>query len=388
MTNDKNSISQNSAAQPTADDYLAIADAGRAEQAAANANVTPAPITISNWPVRSLRDAYVPRPPIKYYVDGIFAESSLNIVYGSPGSKKSMVLADCCICVASGLPWLEPIPNVETKVQPLETTQAPILWVDFDNGLRRTDERFDAMAKVRRLAEDTPIHYTSMPSPWLDASSHAQITELAKLVESLGAKMVVIDNLGLITGSTEENSAEMSTVMGNLRVLAESTKSAVIVIHHQRKSSGASGGRKGDTLRGHSSIEASLDLALLIECPDGSDEITLTPTKVRGPDPRKIGALFTYSHRDGTKELGEARFYGTATEDLTDDNAVDEAVIDIVTEHGEINMTNLLNEAKEATGININKIRARVRRLASDNILTLTDNGAGKSKLFSIAKKP
>jgi len=54
----------------------------------------------------------------------------------------------------------------------------------------------------------------------------------------------------------------MATVMGHFRYLAEQAKVAVILIHHQRKSNG-SNARLGERLRGHSSIEAALDLASL-----------------------------------------------------------------------------------------------------------------------------
>lgn len=62
-----------------------------------------------NWKLRSLADAYRPRPPLYYLVDGLLPAPSLSIVYGGPGSLKSMLLADLCVCVASGQPWLQPI---------------------------------------------------------------------------------------------------------------------------------------------------------------------------------------------------------------------------------------------------------------------------------------
>ena len=272
------------------------------------------PALAKTWKLRTLKDAYKPRDPLQYVIDGLFSLPSLNIGYGAPGSLKSMVLADAAVCVASGQKWLEPLPvgEGETGVT-LRTLQAAVLWIDFDNGTRRTDERFDALAKARDLPDDIPLHYVSLPDPWLNASSKANVFELSLLALSLGAKLIVVDNLGLITGDVEENSAQMAGVMGNLRWLAESTGAAVVIIHHQRKASG--GGdkiRKGETLRGHSSIEAALDLALIVERKPGTDDIAIIPTKERGPTLPILGAQFTYQHRADSKELETARFWSVA----------------------------------------------------------------------------
>lgn len=270
-----------------------------------------------SWKLRTLADAYAPRPPLQFLVDGLLPYPSLSIVYGSPGSLKSMLLADMAICVAAGRQWLEPLDT--DQIQPgrtLPTTQAPVLWVDFDNGTRRTDERIDAMARSRGLPVDTPIHYVSMPTPWLDASKRVMVMELAKLIKHIGAKLIIIDNLGLITGDVEENSAGMAQVMGNLRWLCEECNAAVIVVHHQRKSNGSDASvRKGEMLRGHSSIEAAIDLGLIVERKANEDAVAIIPTKVRGYKIIDIlGAHFAYSHREGTYDLEEARFFSVATE--------------------------------------------------------------------------
>lgn len=270
------------------------------------------------WKIRTLADAYQKRDPMLFLVDGLLPCPSLSIVYGGPGSLKSMLLADLAVCIASGSKWLDLLPS--DQVQPgrvFSVTQVPVLWIDFDNGKRRTDERFDAFGKARNLPVSTPIHYVAMPTPWLDASFRPMIEELGKLVRFNGIKLIVIDNLGLVTGDTEENSAAMAQVMGNLRWLCEDTESAVIVVHHQRKSNGSGdhGIRKGETLRGHSSIEAAVDLALLIERKENEDSVAVIPTKVRGYKSIDIlGAFFTYTHVEGTKDLATARFFSIATE--------------------------------------------------------------------------
>lgn len=344
------------------------------------------------WKIRGLADAYKERPPLRFLVDSLLPCPSLSVVYGSPGGLKSMLLADMAVCVASGKRWLEALPG--GKVDPghtFATTQAPVLWADFDNGRRRTDERIEAFARPRELAIDTPLHYVSMPTPWLDASNRAMTDELGKLIKHLGAKLVIIDNLGLISGDVEENSAAMAQVMGNLRALCDETESAVIVVHHQRKSAGQNdnGIRKGETLRGHSSIEASLDLALLVERKDGEDNIAVIPTKVRGYKPFDIfGGYFTYTHREGTTDLATARFFSRATESAQ--NKETRIIKDAIRDRIElvdraIKQGDLVDAVRDALAVKlgstpgINKVRGILSEMAQDGELNEFSREKGKS---------
>lgn len=261
------------------------------------------------WPFRTLSDAYAPRPPIAWAVQGLFEVPSLSIVYGAPGCLKSMLLADMACCVAAGLPWLEPIPHTGNVVKGLPTQSGPVLWLDFDNGERRTDDRFAAIGRARQLVSTTPIYYASMPSPWLAMDKPKHKDALQATVTSFGARLVVIDNLGVIIGDADEISAEIGKVMSALRQVALQAPAAFVVIHHQRKGNGARA-RDGESLRGHSSIEAALDLALLVERKPDAASVKLRSTKTRGPDVAERAAIFTFQHRAGTSDLEQARFYG------------------------------------------------------------------------------
>lgn len=258
---------------------------------------------VDPWQVFTLRDAFAPRDPLVWLVEGIITAGSLNIWYGAPGSYKSMLLADMALCVASGQNWLSE-PGKPTTGIP--TTPGAVMWLDFDNGARRTHERFAALARARHLNDATPIYYVSMPTPTLLAADDDSIRSLATRMVNLNIALLVVDNLGTITADTEENSADMQKPMTNLRWLAE-TGAAVNVIHHQRKASEATKtARAGEGLRGHGSIEASLDLAMLV-MHDGLNVIA-KPTKTRGSIVTEVKATFSGTN-DSNNELLEARFW-------------------------------------------------------------------------------
>lgn len=261
----------------------------------------------------SLKDAYSYRPPLEYVVDNLFSFGSMSIVYGAPGCMKSMLLADMAASVVAGQPWLPGLPTAESaSITGFKTTQVPVLWIDYDNGKRRTHNRIESVARARGLADDAPLHYMSMAQPALRADSIESVLLWEKIIKQVGAKLIIIDNLGLISGDAEENSADMVNVMGNLRLLTEKTDAATVIIHHQRKGDMAS--RVGELLRGHSSIESSLDLALLVAREKQEDQhVTIQPTKVRDAGLEKaFCAEFTYSHKVGLRELESAKFWGKA----------------------------------------------------------------------------
>lgn len=258
------------------------------------------------WKIFGLRDAAQPREPLVWLVDGILPVNSLSIWYGAPGTLKSMILADLAVCVAGGQKWL----TERDGRKGYAVTAGPVLWCDFDNGQRRTHERFNALAVGHGLKPSAPLHYVSMPEPHLDVGDTASAALMAERIVRLNAQLVVIDNLGVIIGSADENSAAMQGPMQGLRWLVEATGTAIVVLHHQRKSSSAPGvanGRDGDSLRGHGSIEAKLDYAVVVKRED--DTLTLAGTKVRGPGLSKLGATFAYEN-DEAHELTSARFFG------------------------------------------------------------------------------
>lgn len=339
----------------------------------------------ADWPIYTLADAYAPRDPLTYVVADLFSLPSLSIVYGPPGCLKSMLLADAALCVAAGLPWLEPLPDSDENTARV-TVQVPTLWLDFDNGRRRTDERIEALGRARELAaESTPFSYTCMPTPWLDGSDPASVDSLIKRVNVMSVGLVIVDNLGAVSGDADENSGEMIQVLANFRLLAEETGSAVVLIHHQRKSSGYKG-RAGETLRGHSSIEAALDLALLVEREERSDAVTIKSTKTRGVDVAPFGALFTYDHKSNTTELGRARFYGVAVEDESSDAAVQRAILESVEDEPGIQKRGLIGAVKERLPeVGVNRIRNAVDRLAHDDKLNVAPGGkTGRAQCFML----
>ena len=328
-------------------------------------DVNAPPPALDPWTIYTLKDAYKPRPPLVHIIDGAVTVPSLVAVYGAPGSMKTMLTQDAMICVAAGIDWL---PSQDPTRHTAKSTQSvPCLWLDFDNGTRRTHERFEALARARGLPDSLPLYYVSMPNPWLDCNDKTAVEELKQRIKRLGVQFVGVDNLGVISGDADENRADMAKVMANLRDLVETCQIAMLIIHHQRKAmSSTNGTRAGESLRGHTSIEAALDLALLVEREEQSEKLIIKSTKTRDVDVYPFGAEFDYTHRPGTKELETARFWGLEIDNPKSISAIEAAAIDIVSQQGPINRTMLVQAVMKATGAG----RAAVRNTV-DNLTAL-----------------
>lgn len=334
------------------------------------------------WKPYTLADAYQERPPLQHVAGKLFELPSLNIVYGAPGTLKSFLLQDLAISVAAGQEWLTPAPW-KAGGRGIVTKRFPVMWLDFDNGARRTHNRFEALGRARKLAPETPITYYSMPNPWLSATKPESIGMLTVRIKAAGAKLVIIDNLGNVSGDAEENSSEMGAVMSQFRQIAEETGAAVVLIHHQRKSNGAPGGRVGDALRGHSSIEAALDLALLVEREPYSESITIKATKVRGAEILPFAAQFTYEAKDDD-DLLEARFFGLDSDDNESDTAIRREILAALTGDTKLNKKDLTAEVKKPLEkIGQNRIRTMIDRMAAEKQIKVTA-GDRTERLYSL----
>lgn len=336
-----------------------------------------------SWPIYTMFDAYTARPPLEFVIHGIFSIPSVSIVYGAPGSLKSMLLADACMCVVQGKPWLDGImgePGISTKPH-------NVLWIDFDNGSRRSHERFDALGKAHGVPGNAGFFYASMGTPWLDMTKTGLVMSLIDTIEHYQTDFIVIDNLGVVSGDADENTTEMIAVMGNLRLLAERANCAVVVIHHQRKGNSVVVTRQGDALRGHSCIESAIDLALRVEREANSDTVTVKATKARGFDVPPFGALFSYNHQTGTVELSDARFWGIEIVNDTSDAAIDTVIMEVLAEEDEMNQKDLIAAVKdEMDKVGVNRVRGRLALLVKTGKVDERDSpGKSRAKLYSIS---
>lgn len=226
----------------------------------------PAP---KRYTLKWLRDAMKPKPEDVEIIAGVFREASLSQVFGDPGAKKTWLLIDCGLSVATGTPWLG-----------LETTQGPVLIVDEESGERRLERRIEAVALGRHVPLDTPLAYVSLAQ--FDLREDGDVKMLRELIRETGAVFVIIDALADIMPGADENSVkDVQPVLMSLRKIAEETRAAIVLIHHSNRSG---------TYRGSSAILGALDLQLKVESKPDSQLVEISSEKTRDVEPFKLAA--------------------------------------------------------------------------------------------------
>lgn len=327
-------------------------------------------VKVATWEWRTLAQAYEPKPPRAYVVNQLLPLPSLSVPFGSPGALKTMLILDLAVCVASGQDWLLPSPN--SGAQSFKTAQAAVLWIDCDNGQDRLERRLAALGCGHKAQKNTPLYFVSFPNPPFVAKKPAAIKIVIDHALSVEAKLIVFDNLGTISGGADENSSQMVAVMAGLRQIAEKAGAAVVCIHHRNKSEQV---RAGNSLRGHSSIEGAVDLALLIGRDEGSDIVNVKATKSRDVPTETFEALWTYT-RDGAGELLDARFYGLGKPDNLKIDTKQKAILCLENElQSGMTQTDAIQFVKDKTGVGRNKAIEALGILVRENKLRIEQAG-------------
>jgi len=312
-----------------------------------------AEVAMSNWKVYTLEDSYVELPDPVWAVEDMFQIPSVNLIYGAPGSLKSMAVLDMVMCNAIGKPWLQNFNGAPS----FNTTKTGVLWVDLDNGMYTVRRRNKAIGAHHKVPADGSFRYVGAYG-LLDMHDLNHVEDLKACLDD-NTGIVVIDNLGYVSGNVDENSHDMQYVMGVFRRIAEDYGICFNIIHHSRKGDGK-GVRVGELIRGSSSIEGGLDFALYVDREmDGhtkTDRISMVPAKVRNSDlVTPFGAYWRYKKQE--KRLVEGWFEGRS---LNGSGAGVEMTIIRFLGTGEKGFEEIKSECKAVCGVGEPKVKEAI----------------------------
>lgn len=195
---------------------------------------------------RELWDSYTlgtlpEEQPMQWAWHNRIPEGYISFVGGPPGIGKSVFTWGLAFAVATGRPFLE-----------TETTQGPVLYVDFDNDV---SAQTTMLHQVRRGMQIPPhevngsIHYQN-PKPVGHGLSDERRDNLREQIERLQPKLVILDAFTSALYQTQGNSNdEVTESMSALRQLAQPNGDyrgpALLIVDHTPKPPAV----KGTTLR-------------------------------------------------------------------------------------------------------------------------------------------
>ena len=225
------------------------------------------------------RAAQLATPPpdeVMWLIEGLWSAQAVGIIGGEPKCGKSFLALDLAVSVASGTPCLRHFATRQC---------GPVLLFAAEDThiLRQRLEGITAAAGADFHSLD--VHVITVPTLRLD--NPEQQRALHATVAGLKPKLLVLDPLVRLHGIDENLAAEVAPLLGYLRSLQRSHRTAVVLVHHARK--GAAHERGGQALRGSSELHAwgdsnlylrrngpHLNLSIEHRAAPGADRLQLT----------------------------------------------------------------------------------------------------------------
>lgn len=206
-------------------------------------------------------------PPTPWLVRGILPEDSVYVLAGEPKSHKTFAAIDLCVAMATATPALG-------EFQPGKSEPRAVAIFAAEDSPRSMRARLSALALGRGLDPAKALERIYIQCRGgLDIGTDQGLCALGAALRMLpeNPALVVIDPLRDVHRAEENDSGEMSIVMGNLRALRTIIGCSVLLIHHMAKSTRDTNGRRvGQRMRGSSAVHGAIDGGLYVSPKDST----------------------------------------------------------------------------------------------------------------------
>lgn len=180
----------------------------------------------------------------RWLIEGLWGEEAVGLIGGEPKCCKTFLALDLAVSIASGAPCLRRFPVKRTgRVLLYGAEDAPIAIGQRLFGIARA-------AGVEFATLD--VHVITAPALRLDQADDC--VQLNETVKQLRPILLILDPFVRLHRVDENAVAEVAPILGYLRGLQRTYRTAVLLVHHSRK--GAAHLRAGQALRGSSELHA------------------------------------------------------------------------------------------------------------------------------------
>jgi hypothetical protein len=237
--------------------------------------------------------------PLPHRVGPLALDGFLTLLVGRRGDNKTWLGMFVCNAVHNNI-----------AIPPFSVRQGPALLVDVESGARLLGRRFLALGLQHDAFAVADGRELRLPGD----TGH-----LHALVESTGARLVVIDSLRrMAPGMREDKSDDTAPVMAALANLARDTDAAVVALHHRSTKPNA------PDVRGSSALEDQADAVFVLERRRGDPERhsrrRLRCTKMR-PDVEPTPLWLSFKVVGGFMTMREAEPFTGGVSDGEDEDA-------------------------------------------------------------------
>ncbi|MCX6701717.1 MAG: AAA family ATPase, partial [Candidatus Zambryskibacteria bacterium] len=223
-------------------------------------------------------------PPDRWVVDELIPEYSITAISGIPGSFKTWITEEVARCISSG----------EKLFGKFNTNYGPVMFIDKENHLKHIQKRLVQVGFIK----SHDVLYIKEDNFLIDKDD--DFNKLLKTVKKLEPILVVFDPLVRIHSGNENESKDISKIMGRFRQITNQGASVLFVHHHRKENSNYK--KSANSLRGSSDIFAGIDCLLMVEKKD--DSLIIEQAKLRQ---QQAIEPFTVKIQSN-KETGEIKF--------------------------------------------------------------------------------
>ncbi|MEI6282559.1 MAG: AAA family ATPase [Alphaproteobacteria bacterium] len=169
-------------------------------------------------------DEFTRRPPIRWMIKTVLPrDGELIVIYGAPGSGKSLMALDLTMALVRGEPW-----------RGLKVNKARVLYVAAE-GAEGVAQRLKAYGQHHDVAlGGLPLGIIhDAPNLMVEEDASALVTSI---IDAGGADVIVADTWAQVTPGANENSGEdMGLALKHCRAIRQATGAIVILIAHTGK---------------------------------------------------------------------------------------------------------------------------------------------------------
>lgn len=184
---------------------------------------------------------YLALPTPEFLVDKTLPQKGIAAVIGYSGAGKTFVVLDMVAAISRGEDWFG-----------RKTKKTSVVYVVAEGTLQNRIKALQGEKKVN--FDEASFHLVRDPLDIFRSSD--DVKDLALKIPK-GA-LVVIDTLAQTSPGMDENSGkDMGQVIQNCKILQQEIDGLVLLVAHTGKG-------KGDDIRGHSSLRAALDAAIIL----------------------------------------------------------------------------------------------------------------------------
>ena len=188
----------------------------------------------------------------QWLIEELWGRQAVGIVGGEPKCGKSFLALDLAVAVAAGVPCLRHFAANEP---------GPVLLFAAEDAGHIVRARLQSIALAAGTRFET-LEIAVIDVPTLRLDDRADRQRLVETVERIRPRLVVLDPLVRLHRVDENTVTQVGPILGYLRDIQRRYETAVLLVHHARKS-GAT--RPGQALRGSSDLHAWGDSNLYLK---------------------------------------------------------------------------------------------------------------------------